>query len=59
MRVAVTSILDAIGLLLVAAGLGAAAGELIGWSALAVSGAVVLGGSYAAHAQPRRSRSDR
>lgn len=43
-----TSWLDALGLLLVAAGAGAGAGEFIGWAGLAVSGAVVLGGSLLA-----------
>lgn len=41
-----TTLLDAVGLLLVAAGAGAGAGALIGWSGLAVSGAVVLAGSW-------------
>lgn len=45
---ALTSLLDLLGLLLVAAGLGFAASYLIGPAALAVSGTVVLAGSYAA-----------
>ena len=42
----VTTLLDALGLLLVAAGLAFAAGELIGPAALTVAGAVVLAGSW-------------
>ncbi|MBL7494463.1 hypothetical protein I6A60_01880 [Frankia sp. AgB1.9] len=45
MREAVTTALDALGLLLVAAGAGAAACSLVGLGGLAASGAVVLGGS--------------
>lgn len=46
----VTTILDALALLLVAAGLGFAASHLIGWAALAVSGLVIGAGSWlAAH----------
>ncbi|MEU0397953.1 hypothetical protein ABZ208_35410 [Streptomyces sp. NPDC006208] len=48
MRERLTSLLDALGLLLVAAGSGAAAGTVIGWAGLAVSGVVVLAGSAAA-----------
>jgi len=43
-----TTLLDILGLLLVAAGLGALAGIWIGWPALAVSGVVVLAGSQVA-----------
>lgn len=50
-RDAVTTVLDAVGLLLVAAGAGAAAGPFIGWAGLAVSGGVVLSGSLWAHAR--------
>ncbi|MFE6025545.1 hypothetical protein [Streptomyces niveus] len=48
MREQITTALDALGLLLTAAGAGAAAGTLIGWAGLAVSGAVVLAGSMLA-----------
>ncbi|WP_381797280.1 hypothetical protein [Streptomyces niveus] len=48
MREQITTALDALGLLLVAAGAGAAAGMVIGWAGLAVSGAVVLAGSVLA-----------
>lgn len=47
-REQLTSWLDTLGLLLVAAGAGAAAGTVIGWAGLAVSGAVVLAGSFLA-----------
>jgi hypothetical protein len=45
MRELVTTLLDTLGLLLVAAGAGVGAGRVIGWSGLAVSGLVVLAGS--------------
>ena len=48
MRERMTTVLDAAGLLLVAAGAGAGAYRLIGWAALAASGAVVLAGSWLA-----------
>lgn len=48
MREHMTSWLDALGLLLIAAGAGAGAGTVIGWAGLAVSGTVVLGGSLLA-----------
>ncbi len=51
MRDIITTLLDALGLLLVAAGAGAGAYELIGWPAAALSGAVVLGGSWLAARQ--------
>jgi hypothetical protein len=41
-----TTLLDALGILLVAAGIGAAFFALIGWSALAISGLVLLGCSW-------------
>lgn len=41
-----TDLLDVLGLLLLAAGLGVAAGHVIGWAGLAVSGVVVTGGSW-------------
>jgi hypothetical protein len=43
-----TTVLDAAGLLLVSAGAGAGAYRWLGWAALAVSGAVVLAGSWLA-----------
>lgn len=43
-----TTLLDALGLLLLAAGIGAAAYLLISWAALAVAGVVVLAGSWLA-----------
>lgn len=46
MRDLVTTLLDAAGLVLVAAGLGVAAGYLIGWAGLTVTGAVILAGSW-------------
>lgn len=54
MREHLTDLLDTLGLLAVAAGLGFAAGHWIGWAGLAVSGAVVLGGSWLAQ-RPRRT----
>lgn len=48
MREAMTTVLDVAGLLLVAAGAGAGVYPLIGWAALAVTGAVVLAGSWLA-----------
>ncbi|MGW1796940.1 hypothetical protein ACWCQN_13235 [Streptomyces sp. NPDC001984] len=51
MREAFTTALDALGLLLVAAGAGAGAYPVMGWGALAVSGGVVLSGSWLAARQ--------
>lgn len=51
MREIVTTALDVLGLLLVAAGLAAAAMPLIGWACLLVAGAVVLAGSTWSHRQ--------
>lgn len=48
MREQLTSLLDVLGLLLLAAGAGAGAGRYIGWAGLAVAGAVVLVGSIVA-----------
>lgn len=48
---AVTTWLDLAGLVLVAAGLGAAAWLLLGWPALAVGGLVLLAGSRLIHWQ--------
>lgn len=45
MRELTTTLLDALGVLLVAAGAGAGAWQVIGGGGLAVSGAVVLAGS--------------
>jgi hypothetical protein len=47
-RSLLTTVLDVLGLLLVAAGAGASAARLIGWGGLAVGGVVVLAGSWAA-----------
>ncbi|MEV6124881.1 hypothetical protein AB0M23_30975 [Streptomyces sp. NPDC052077] len=54
MRERITTALDAAGLLLVAAGLGAGAYRVLGWAALAVSGAAVLGGSWLAAGSGRK-----
>ena len=56
MREHLTTALDALGLLLVAAGLSALAYRWIGWACLAVAGVVVLAGSLTAAtlAQPKR-----
>ena len=51
MRDLTTTILDALGLLLLAAGVGAAMYPLISWAALAVTGVVVLAGSWLAARQ--------
>lgn len=48
MREEITTALDAVGLLLLAAGATAAAWQLIGPSSLAVGGVVVLAGSWLA-----------
>lgn len=45
MRSYVTTALDALGLLAVASGLGYAAGRLVSWAGLAVTGAVLIGGA--------------
>jgi len=47
-RERMTTALDAAGLLLVAAGAGAGAYRFVGWAALAVTGVVVLAGSWLA-----------
>ncbi|MGW3651891.1 hypothetical protein [Streptomyces sp. NPDC000878] len=54
MRELMTTALDIVGLLLVAAGSGAAAYQVMGWAALAVSGVVVLAGSGLAARQARQ-----
>lgn len=58
MRELATTLLDALGLLLVAAGLGALVYPMLAWGCLAVSGGVVLAGSLYAHwqAQPQPDR---
>lgn len=48
MREAITTALDTLGVLAVAAGIGAGAATLVGWWGLAISGAVVLVGSQLA-----------
>lgn len=53
MREVVTTALDVLGLLLVAAGLAAAVKPLVGWACLLVAGAVVLAGSAWSHRQSR------
>jgi hypothetical protein len=55
-REIVTTALDVLGLLLVAAGLTALLLPWIGWSALAAAGAVVLTGSYLATRQAKPPR---
>lgn len=54
MREHLTTALDALGLLLVAAGLGALVYQWIGWTCLAVAGMVVLAGSWLAAAPVKR-----
>lgn len=56
MRDTLTTALDALGLLLVAAGLAALTYQWIGWSCLAVAGVIVLAGSMfaAGQAQPKK-----
>lgn len=58
MRAILTTALDALGLLLIAAGLGALTYQWIGWTCLAVAGAVVLGGSMLAAGQGRPERGE-
>jgi hypothetical protein len=53
-RERITTALDAAGLLLIAAGVGAGAYRWLGWAALAVSGLVVLGGSWLAASPARK-----
>lgn len=57
MRELVTTLLDVLGLLLVAAGAGMAAAMWVGWGGLAVSGAIVLAGSALADRMARRGGS--
>lgn len=53
MRELVTTLLDVLGLLLVAAGAAAALLPLVGWAGLAAAGVVVLAGSWWAARQLR------
>lgn len=48
MRERMTTVLDTVGLLLVAGGAGAVVFRWLGWGALSVTGAVVLAGSWLA-----------
>jgi hypothetical protein len=59
MRDTLTTFLDTLGLLLVAAGLGALMFQWIGWTCLAVSGVVVLAGSAFAAGQGRPKRGEK
>lgn len=56
MREHLTTLLDALGLLLIAAGLAALTYQWIGWACLAVAGTIVLSGSVfaAGQGQPKR-----
>lgn len=56
MRDLMTTLLDVLGLLLVAAGVGFAASYAVGPAGLAASGAVILGGSWLASWLPARRR---
>lgn len=51
-----TDLLDTLGLLLIAAGLGFAAAEVIGPAGIGAAGVVVLVGSYLAQRAPRKRR---
>lgn len=59
MRATLTTLLDALGLLLVAVGLGALTYQWIGWTCLAVVGVVVLAGSAFAAGQGRPKRGEK
>lgn len=54
MRERMTTALDTVALLLIAAGAGAGAYRWLGWAALAVSGLVVLAGSWLAAGAGRK-----
>lgn len=54
MRERMTTALDTVGLLLVAAGAGAGVYRWLGWAAMAASGAVVLAGSWLAAGAGRK-----
>lgn len=56
MREIVTTALDTLGLLLIAAGAGFAAAQFVGFAGLAVAGVVVLGGSALASRLGRTER---
>ncbi|MFI6700310.1 hypothetical protein ACIBJC_15255 [Streptomyces sp. NPDC050509] len=56
MRERMTTWLDTLGLVLIAAGAGAGVWPLIGWAGLAVAGAVVLAGSALAARQDKAGR---
>ena len=58
MREVVTTLLDVLGLLLVAAGVAAAMRPVIGWASLLAAGVVILAGSQIAARQdgPRGQR---
>lgn len=58
MRAILTTLLDALALLLIAAGLAALTYRWIGWTCLAVAGAVVLVGSALAARPSRPKRGD-
>lgn len=51
----VTTLLDAIGLLLLSAGFAAGTFPVLGWSCLAVAGGVVLVGSWWAAREPKHN----
>jgi len=51
-----TTLLDAIGLLLLSAGAAAATYAFLGWACLAIAGAVVLGGSWLASREPKANK---
>lgn len=59
MRDLVTTALDTLGLLLLAAGATAGAYEVIGWAGLTAGGVVVLVGSWWYARPPRRKDADR
>lgn len=59
MREVTSTLLDVLGLLLIAFGAGAALYSLIGWSAAAASGAVILAGAWWADRQPGPGGGDR
>ncbi|MFF0469339.1 hypothetical protein ACFYPX_18145 [Micromonospora zamorensis] len=54
MRDLLTSLLDVLGVLLIAAGVAAALQPLIGWPCLAIAGALLLGASQIAARAGRR-----
>lgn len=54
MREVLTTVLDALGLLLIAAGLAALTYRWIGWTCLATAGVVILGASLYAARPPRK-----